>query len=554
MIKINKRLTCLLVAVASTTMLLSGCGGNKDAGAGSGSGEKKLASEQIFKINLSEPTTIDPAHYRDDNTGMLVASINEPLIRDSKDEKGWEPGLATDFKASDDFLKYTFNLRKDAKWEDGTPITAKDVEYSYKRIVDPATASRKAFDFYFIKNGEAVNKGKMSVDEYGVKAIDDYTVEITLEKPLDYFVELMKTPSFGVVQKAAVEANKDLYGTGTGKLVASGPFKLKDWQHDSKVILEKNENYWDAANVTLNTIEVSMIKDGNTTVGKFKTGDLDFMDVSPDFKAEFEGKPEYVSMPRASVQFIEFNPNKAYLNNLNIRQALSMTINRDVYVNNILKNGSKPAYGLVPFGIKGKDGGDFREQAGNVIHDISEKPEYGEEAKKLLDKGLQEIGKTKEDMTKELTMHCIDNAGAKRLAQAIQQMWKENLGVEVSLIPLQTKMLMPILEGQTFDIVVGGGRVAPVNDPADFIDFVYNEGKWDNKEFKDLIEKSREAVGDERMDYLMKAEKVLLDNAVFIPQNFSGQNFITQPGIDGLRVYPANTRLDFKYIKVYDVK
>ena len=394
----------------------------------------------------------------------------------------------------------------------------------------------------------------MSIDEYGVKAIDEYTVEITLEKPLDYFIELMKTPSFGVVQKASVEANKDLYGTGNGKLIASGPFKLKDWQHDSKVILEKNENYWDAANVSLNRIEVSMIKDGNTTVGMFKTGELDFMDVSPDFKSEFESKPEYVSMPRASVQFIEFNPNKAYLENLNIRKALSMTINRDVYVNNILKNGSKAAFGLVPYGIKGKDNGDFREQAGNVIHDISEKPEYGEEAKKLLDKGLEEIGKTKEDMTKELTMHCIDSAGAKRLAQAIQQMWKENLGVEISLIPLQTKMLMPILEGQTFDIVVGGGRVAPVNDPADFIDFVYNEGKWDNKEFKDLIEKSREAVGDERMDYLMKAEKVLLENAVFIPQNFSGQNFITRPGVEGLRVYPANTRLDFKYIKVYDVK
>lgn len=515
---------------------------------------KKIASEQVFRYNITgEPTILDPAHYRDSMTGNIIYAIYEPLLRVSPNDKGWEPGLAKDFKVSEDNLVYTFTLRKDAKWEDGTSITAKDVECSYRRIVDPATASRKAFDFYFIKNGEAVNKGEMAVEEYGVKSINDYTVEITLEKPLDYFINLITQPSFGVVHKATTEEHGEYYGTETEKTMASGPFKVQEWAHDSKVILVKNENYWDAENVSLENIEISMATDSNTIVGLYKTDQLDYMDVQTDYLKEFKNTPEFNRQSNTSVKFVEFNPNKEFLNNLKIRKALALTVDRKIFVEKVLANGDLPAYGLVPPEIRGKDNGEFREQNGDLIIDVGEDPSVVEEAKKLFEEGLAEIGKTKEDFA-QVEMLCIDSANHKRLAQAIQQMWKKNLEVEVKLVPLQIKMLIPILESGDFQILIGGGRKAPINDPADFIDFIYNEGKWDNEEYKELIEKSRETVGNERMDYLMKAEKAVMEYAIFIPQNFQTANYVVRKGVEGLRRYPVGVTFDWKYIKIYEVK
>lgn len=547
-----KKLSLLLSTVLVISMFLTGCGGGSKATDNSGD-NRKLAADQILRVSINdEPTSMDPAHYRDDLTGNIIYAVNEPLLRISNDEKGWEPGIATDYKVSDDKLTYTFMLRKDAKFADGNPIKAEDVVYSYRRIIDPKTASRKAFDFYFIKNGEAVNKGKMPVEQYGVKALDDYTVEISLEKPLDYFISLLTLTSFGVVEKSAVEQFGEYYGTEAEKTMSSGPFKIESWKHDSMVVLAKNENYWDAKNVTLNRIEINIVKDSNTLIGMYKTGQLDYMDVGADYLNEFKNTPEFKSLPTASVSFIEFNPNKDFLNNIKIRQALALTINRKLYVENILKNGDTPAYGLVPPGIKGKNGGEFREQNGNLFSDSGVDPANNDKAKKLLDEGLKEIGKTKDELNKYLKMHCIDSPNHKRLAQAIQQMWKENLGVNVQLVPLQVKMLIPILEKADFQILIGGGRLAPVNDPSDFIDFVYNENKWNDAEYKKLIEKSRETVGDERMDYLMKAEKMLVENAVFVPQNFKTSNYVIRKGVDGFRRYGSGVMFDYKHVKIYE--
>ncbi len=508
------------------------------------------ADDNVFKINIpQEPSILDPAHFRDDNATSIIYAIHEPLFRVAKDSRDWEPGLATDFTVSDDRLVYTIHLRKDAVWEDGTPITAEDVVYSLRRGVDPKVASEKAFDYYDIKNGEAVNKGELPLEEYGVKAIDDATIEITLERPIDFFIDLLKRPGFAPVQKAAGERLKDLYGTDVGKVVASGPFKLKSWEHDATIVLEKNDAYWDAQNVSLDGVLITLAKDANAITGLYKTGELDFMIVDTDFLPEFKDSPEFHSIPLVRVSFIEFNPNKEFLNNIKIREALSIAFNRKIYVENVLANGALPAYGMIPPGIKGKDGGDFREQAGNLVTDMALDPSAAERARKLLEEGLQELGKTREDMAQGLEMYCVDRPSSKKLAQAIQHMWRKTLNVEIKVVPMQVKMLIPLLMNGGFQMVVGGGRTGVTTDPSYFIDFIYYEGKWDDPVYTDFITKSFETTGDERIDYLMKAEKYVLDQFVFIPQNFPVANYVLKENIEGFRRPVIGIQYDFKYIQ-----
>lgn len=512
---------------------------------------KKNNVEQVLRINIpQEPTILDPFQFRDDHATSIIYATHEPLLRISGDGKQWEPGLATGFDVSKDAKVYTVYLRKDAKWSDGTPITAEDIVYSFQRAVDPAFGSAKAFDYFDINNAEAIFNGKKKVSELGVKALDKYTVEFTLNRPVDYFVDLLKSPGFAPIQKKAGEKFGELYGTEPEKMVFSGPFKMTSWKHDVSITLEKNPSYWDADKVSLEKIEISLILDSNAVVGLYQVGQLDFMDVSTDFLPQYKGTPEFHTVPLARVSFIEFNPNVEFLNNIKIREALSIAFNRKIYVDKILASGDLPAYGLIPPGIRGLDGKDYRETVGDLVTDMATDPKAGERAKVLLDEGLKELGKTKKDMENYLEILCIDSPGAKKQAQAIQAMWKQVLDLELRVVPLQVKMLLPMLMNGTYHCVVGGGRTGVTNDPAYFIDFIYYENKWDDKYYTDLIEKSLVTTGNERIKLLMEAEKYVLDKFVFIPQNFSVSNYVVRDGVEGLKLYPIAVRFDFKYVTI----
>lgn len=535
-----------VLMVAVLIMVIIGCGLNSKVYA------KNSDVEQVFRINIpQEPSILDPYQYRDDNASSIIYAVHEPLLRISGENgKGWEPGLATGFDVSDDAKVYTVYLRKDAKWSDGTPITAEDVVYSFQRAVDPNFGSPKAFDYYDIANAEEIFKGEKDLSELGVEAIDDYTVKFTLKRPVDYFVDLLKAAGFCPIQKEAGEKYGELYGTEPDKMVFSGPFMVTSWEHEASITLEKNPNYWDADNVTLERIEISLILDGNAVVGLYEVGDLDYMDVSPDFLPQYKGTPEYHKMPMARVSFIEFNPNVEFLNNIKIRKALSIAFDRQVYVDKILASGDLPAYGMIPPGIRGLNGGDFREQAGNIVSDLATDPNAQERAEKLLNEGLAELGKTKKDMEDFLEVLCVDNPRAKKNAQAIQAMWKQVLDLELRVVPMQVKMLIPMLMEGTFHCVVGGGRTGTTNDPAYFIDFIYYENKWDDEYYTNLIEKSLVTRGNERIKLLMEAEKYVLEKYVFIPQNYTVNNYVLRSYVQGFRTYPISVRFDFKYIKI----
>lgn len=544
---LRKALCVLLAGAMAFGVTACGGGGKKNEG---GSGEKVKADEQVLRLSISsEPTILDPFQIQDDTAYNISYAVTEPLFRISgEDGKEWEPGLATDYEVNEDATVYTVKMREDAKWSDGTPITSEDVVYSFQRAVDPTFASPKANDYFELKNAEAVAKGEMDKSELGVKALDEHTVEFTLARSIDYFIDCLKVPGYAPIQKKAAEEFKDLYGAEVENMVFSGPFVVKEWVHDNSITLEKNENYWDAENVTLESIEMSITSDKNAIQGMYESGDLDIRRIGAEEIAKYEGTPELRTVPRLGVSFIEFNPRIEFLNNIKIREALSIAFDRQAYAENVIKNKKLAAYGMVPYGIRGVEGKDFREQQGDLVKDSATDPDAISKAKKLLEEGLTELGKTQKEMEDFLQIYCVDSEGSKLQAQAVQAMWKDNLGLEIAVSPMQVKMLIPMLVEGTFHCVIGGSNVASYPDASEFFSFIYDEGKMDDPEFISLWEKQMTQIGEERIKTLQEIEKLVLDKYVYIPQNFVENDYAVSENVEGLSIWPFGAEYDFKHV------
>jgi oligopeptide transport system substrate-binding protein len=536
-----KKRVLFVIAMLAIIAIPLFAGAEADAGAG----------QQILRVNISEePGILDPLQNRSTRTSNVIYALHEPLLRIAPNEQRWEPGLATGFTVSADETVYTFSMRKGAKWSDGSEITAHDVVDTLKTLVDPTFASPNVQEFYNIVNVNEIVEGKAAIDDLGVKALDDYTLEITLDRPVDTFIDSVTSSMFCPIQAAARDEYAGMYGTDVEYIVASGPFIMESWEHDANIVLVKNENYWDAENVQLDRLEISLITDENTVVGMYKTDALDVLDIPKNFLNDYKDTAEFYQMPMAQISIIEFNSSRPFLENIKIREALSIAFNRQEYVEKVLGTGDIPAYGLVPPGMKGLDGGDFREQAGDIVKDMGNDPMALERAKKLLAEGLKELGKSTKDLEDYLQMYCVDSSGGKRLAQAIQEMWLQNLGVNITVVPLQIKMLIPFLIASDFDMVVGGGASANVPDAAPFMDFVYYENKWMDDNFRGLMEKSFDSTGNERIQYLMEAERAILDNFIQIPQKFTISNYVVREYVKDYRRFTTGITYDFKHVSI----
>ena len=512
------------------------------------SGEEKLAAEQVFGFFLNnEPENLDPWVNNNGEASQIIAAVHEPMLRRDS-EGGWIPGLMTDYQTNEDHTVHTLTLREGAKWSDGTDITVEDIVYSYQRALDPELGSAIAYRYFPILNAEAFYKGEVGADELGVKAVDDKTIEITTAEPCDFFVDMMTSAGFAPIQKAAGEKYGDLYGTDVDKVVSSGPFVLTEWTHKNSMVLEKNENYWDAENVKLERVDVTITADTNTLTGMYQSGELGVMRVSNDMLDVYAGE-NIVTNSRMKVTFIEFNPNNEFLSNKNIREAFSIAFNRTLMAEQIMGNGDLAAYGLVPPGVLGLDGGDFREQAGNVVTDANDPAEI-EHAQELLQTGLDELGKTVEDLQNGFSIQCL--SGGQTQAQAIQNMWKTNLGVEMPVSVLDMNVLLPMLMEGTFDCVIGGGQDSDYRDPQGFMQFIYDEGKWDNEEFRSLVDLAHTQVGNERIQTWMDIEKMVLENFIYIPQLYAENNWAVAQNVRGVEIYNYGYEIDFKNVYIVE--
>lgn len=536
-----KKWSVMLVAFVMIAMV-AGCttGANPPGKEGDKSGKEKIVSLN----NGNEPTSLDPPIGFDAISYNPLNNLMEGLTRLGKNNEP-EAATAEKWEVSSDGKTYTFKIREDAKWSDGKPVTAQDFEYAWKRVADPKTASPAAFLSYFIQGAEEFNTGKGSAQDMKVKAKDDKTLEVTLNSPQKYFLSVISNPVFFPVPKETVEKNKD-WAKEANTFVGNGPFKLAEWKHKDQMKMVKNNNYWDAKSVKLDGVVWKMIGDSNTEYQMFQTGELSTSGIPADLSEKLfkEGKAKVED--QSGTYFFRFNVKMKPFQNKNIRKAFSLAVNQEDIVNYVTKNKEKPAHGFVAYGFNDPAGGDFREIGGDLI-----KPDK-EKAKELLQKGMKEEGYDKLPPV-TLTYSTGDDTH-KKIAEALQEMFKENLGVNVKLASLEANVFSTDQKALKLQFS-RSSFLADYADPINFLesfvtDSPMNRTGWGNKEYDKLIASAKKE-GDEkkRFEDMHKAEKILIDEAPIFPLYFYNQVYLQNENVTGIVRHPVGY-LELKWADV----
>lgn len=543
----KKRGFKLLSMALASALLLTACGGAQQKTEGATDNKKasaaNVATPQVNRIvtnNAAEPASLDPAKAQGTHESYPMRHLYEGLTRISADGKV-EMAIADKIEKSDDGLKYNITLKEGIKWSDGNPLTAKDFEYSWKRVLDPATASEYAYQLYYIKGGQAFNEGKGKIEDVGVVAKDDKTLEVTLEKPTAYFESLLAFYTYYPVSEKVATANPD-WAKDPKTFVSNGAFMLKDWQHNAKIIMDKNPNYYDAANVKIDGIDMDILEDSNTAYQKYTSGEYNVLlplptEVTAQLKSQ--DSPELFIGKSLGLYYYNLNPAIKPLNNKKVRQALSLAIDRKIITENITKGGQIPATGLVPQGLLDDAGNDFSQANATIVKtDI-------EQAKKLFAEGLAEENMKPEDVKFTILYNTLESH--KAIAQAIQQMWNKELGINVALenVEFKVKIEREKADPKQYEIS-RAGWIGDYEDPMTFVDMFVtggsqNDVSYSNPEYDKLVEEAKSTIDQKvRMDNMKKAEKMLLEDAAIIPIYFYTEPYAVKPNVTG--VYKALTQ------------
>jgi oligopeptide transport system substrate-binding protein len=499
-------------------MFLAACAG-KDSGSGTkDEGNKESNVPQELRVNInSEPPALHPGLASDSTSGGVLLQTFEGLTRGGKDGKP-ENAMAKDVQVSDDLKTYTFTL-KDAKWTNGDPVVAEDFVYAWKWALDPANQASYAYQLYYVKGAQAINEGKGAADTLGVKAIDEKTLEVTLENPTPYFLELTAFYTYYPVNHKVAAADANWHTEAGENYVSNGPFKMTEWSHQDKIVLEKNEGYWDAEAVKLEKIEMYMINDPNTELSMYDNGELDragspFGTLPTDALPQLKESGDLIVKPIAGTYWYKFQTEVPPLNNKNIRKALSYSINRKAIVENITQGGQIPAMAAVPPSMIPEN-----EQGYFADADLAK-------AKEFLQAGLDEMGLKDASELPNITLSYNTSEAHQKIAQAVQDMWKNDLGVNVTLDNAEWAVYIDKLHKG--DYMVGRmGWLGDFNDPINFLELFReknggnNDTFWENAEFKQLLADSqKETDPDARMQMLKDAEAIFMDEMPVAPIYF----------------------------------
>lgn len=407
----KKKIPLLLASTLTASMLLGACSYQKDDAKAKGK-EKTTSSsngKQVLNLTeLSEIPSMDASLASDSASSTALNNTMEGLYRIGKDQKR-VPGIAEDVQKLDDGKKYIFKLRKDAKWSNGEPVTAKDFVYSWKRAVNPDTKATYSYIMFDIKNAEKIHKKELPADQLGVKAIDDYTLEVELDNPVPYFVDLTVYPVFYPLNENFVKAQGDKFGLEANTTLYNGPFVMSDWKHEQSFQFKKNPSYWDNKTVKIEEINFNIVKNTSTDVNLYETNSIDRAALTSEFVDKFRQSSEFHTRKEAGVAYLRFNQSNQYLSNKNLRKAISMSFDRDNIAKVILNNGAIGAYGFVGKDFaEGPNKKDFRSENGKLVETNPK------EAKKLWETAKKELGTDKI----ELEFLNFDNEDAKRLVNS----------------------------------------------------------------------------------------------------------------------------------------
>lgn len=538
----KKKIVGLVMALGLAGLFLTACGK-----------QQTTSKQQELRLSASAPLdTIDISKA----TGYgQTGNVFESFYRLGKNGQP-TAGLAKKATVSADGLTWTFTLR-DAKWSNGDQITAQDFVYSWRRSLTPKTASPYAYLFSGVKNADAISKGKLPVEQLGIKALDNKTVEISLEKPIAYFKVLMAYPLFGPQNQKVVEKYGKKYATNSKYMVYSGPFVIKDWTGTSdKWSFQKNPNYWDKKQVKLDKISYKVVSNPNTGYELYQQDKLDMTPLSSQQVKNYKNSSEFKQYPYSYVAFLAYNfnatnaANKKALNNQNIRRALSLALDRKVLTKKVFGDGSQVPTGFVANDLakNPQTGVDFSKEqavAKTVAYDANL-------AKKYWRKGLTETG------LKELTFNILassDTPTNDALTQYLQSQYTKVLpGLKVKVQNIPGKSALERARKGEFDIYVSGWG-GDFNDPITFLQIPltgtsYNYGNYSNSEYDRLIAKAtNEDANDKlaRWNDLVTAAKLFNSQQGVSPLYQQTTAYLQKKRVKGIIHNTAGTQWNYKY-------
>lgn len=484
--------------------------------------------------NTMEPTSLNTllATYAYDFTP--INAMIECLYRDDENDVP-QPAGAETVDISDDKLVYTFHLREDATWSNGDPVVATDYEFAWQQALNPKVASDYAYMLYFIHNAEPYFNGEVEWSEVGVKVIDDHTLEVTLDNPLPYATDLFAFPTLAPInQKFYEEVGADKYATDAEYFCCNGMYELTEWSHNSEIVFEKREEYWNADAVGPDEIVYKIITDSQAGLNSYLSREIDYTDLDSGEvvqQAEAAGFEVGVKPARSSYYLI-VNTEDEFMSNQNLRLALAYSIDKQALVDTVYQNDNQPMTSFTPpaiMGAAGADGPSFQEA---LLEERGEMyPGSGdlEKAQEYLQAALEELGCTVDELN--LSIDCADDSLRRNCATFLQEQWRQNLGIEnITVNSMQTKQVSANRQSGDYCMSLGGWS-PDYNDAINFLDLWVTDGGnndsfWSNEEYDNLIaQATAEADEEVRQQYLFDAEEILAAEMPIIPLYWQCQNY-----------------------------
>ena len=552
-----KKTKAVLALLMAGTMMLGvvGCGSSSDT-AGSGSAttgtestgsDTAAAGSSDMNVMLETPVeSLDPQQATDGTSFEVIADYTDGLMQMDADGQA-VPAIAESYDLSDDGLTYTFHIRSDAKWSNGTPVTAADFVFAWQRAVDPAVASEYAYmlsDIGQIKNAAEIIAGDMDKSELGVTAVDDTTLQVELNVPVSYFLSLMYFPTFYPVNEEFFNSCGDTFATSPETTLSNGAFILDSYEPAATAFhLTKNADYYDAGRVQLSGLSYQVIQDSQQALMSYQTGALDTTLVNGEQVDQVKDDPEFKTVGAGYLWYVSPNMDAVpELANLNVRLALTMAIDRDAITGDVLKDGSAPTYTAVPPEFAaGPDGSDFsadQEKFADVCTcDATSAADYWT-------KGLEELGIT------ELSLDMVVDAddAPQKVAQVLKEQWETTLpGITVNLVVEPKKQRVQDMQDGNYQL--GLTRWGPdYADPMTYLGMWVsgnsnNYGLWSNADYDAIIDEC--TTGDlctdaeGRWERLYDAEQIVMDEAVIFPLYTQCNAEMLSSKVTGVEYHPV---------------
>lgn len=543
-----RKILAMVMALALLCATFAACGDTSGTSSSAGtsstasdSGDSSAAEEgetatggsggTLNMRNTMEPTSLNTllATYAYDFTP--INAMIECLYRDDENDVP-QPAGAETVDISDDKLVYTFHLREDATWSNGDPVVATDYEFAWQQALNPEVASDYAYMLYFIHNAEPYFNGEVEWSEVGVKVIDEYTLEVTLDNPLPYATDLFAFPTLAPInQKFYEEVGADKYATDAEYFCCNGMYELTEWSHNSQIVFEKREDYWNADAVGPDEIVYKIITDSQAGLNSYLSREIDYTDLDSGEvvqQAEAAGFEVGVKPARSSYYLI-VNTEDEFMSNQNLRLALAYSIDKQALVDTVYQNDNQPMTSFTPPAIMGANDSSFQEA---LVAERGEMyPGSGdlEKAQEYLQAALEELGCTVDELN--LSIDCADDSLRRNCATFLQEQWRQNLGIEnITVNSMQTKQVSANRQSGDYCMSLGGWS-PDYNDAINFLDLWVTDGGnndsfWSNEEYDNLIaQATAEADEEVRQQYLFDAEEILAAEMPIIPLYWQCQNY-----------------------------